>query len=120
MPGGRPKGLPKTGGRKKGVPNRVTRDLKAAILEAAELAGGEGGTVAYLTLQAQQNPGPFMALLGKVLPSEISGPGGAAIQVEATVANDIRQALDSIARSLASGGGSAQVAVVGATGADHA
>jgi hypothetical protein len=70
---GRPKGLAKTGGRKKGTPNKLTGQLKEMILEAAEKAGGEGGTVAYLEQQAKENPGPFMALLGKVLPLQIAG-----------------------------------------------
>lgn len=61
------KGLPGPG-RPKGVPNKATALLKDAILQAAERAGGEGGMVEYLTQQAQDNPGPFMALLGKVLP----------------------------------------------------
>ena len=55
-------------GRPKGMPNKTTALLKDAILQAAEKAGGEGGMVAYLTQQAEENPGPFMALLGKVLP----------------------------------------------------
>jgi hypothetical protein len=79
MPRGRPKGYPKTGGRPKGAPNKITSDLRAAILMAAEAAGGEGGTVAYLTLQAQQNPGPFLTLLGKVLPTQVTGEGGGPI-----------------------------------------
>jgi hypothetical protein len=61
------KGLPGPG-RPKGVPNKTTALLKDAILQAAQDAGGDGGMVGYLTLQAQENPGPFMALLGKVLP----------------------------------------------------
>lgn len=60
-------------GRKKGVPNKITANLKEAILEAAKRAGGAGGTVAYLQAQASANPGPFMALLGKVLPMQIVG-----------------------------------------------
>jgi hypothetical protein len=67
------KGSPKTGGRQKGTPNKLTAQLKEMILEAAEQAGGEGGTVAYLKNQATANPGPFMALLGKVLPLQIAG-----------------------------------------------
>jgi hypothetical protein len=31
--------------------------------------------VAYLTAQAIENPGPFMALLGKVLPMQVTGGG---------------------------------------------
>ena len=63
----------KTGGRKKGTPNKMTALLKDAILQAAENAGGAGGLVGYLTLQATENPGPFMTLLGKVLPTQIGG-----------------------------------------------
>lgn len=60
-------------GRVKGVPNKITADLKRAILEAAEAAGGEGGTAGYLTRQADENPAAFMSLLGKVLPTTIAG-----------------------------------------------
>ena len=60
-------------GRPKGVPNKITSDLKRAILEAAEAAGGEGGTVGYLTKQANDNPASFLALIGKVLPTTIAG-----------------------------------------------
>ena len=64
-------------GRAKGTPNKTTALLKDAILKAAENAGnkiGEGnGLVSYLEKQAADNPGPFMALLGKVLPMQIVG-----------------------------------------------
>lgn len=65
----------KTGGRKKGTPNKTTALLKDAILLAARRAGGDGddGLAAYLEAQAKANPGPFMALLGKVLPMQVSG-----------------------------------------------
>ena len=59
-------------GNKRG-PAKTTKLLKDAILEAATAAGGEGGMVGYLTLQAMENPGPFMALLGKVLPTQVVG-----------------------------------------------
>lgn len=42
--------------------------LKDAILKAGESAGGPEGLVGYLETQARENPGPFLALLGKVLP----------------------------------------------------
>ncbi len=64
------------GGRQKGTPNKTTALLKDAILKAAELAGnrvGEDGMVSYLTHQAEENPGPFMSLLGKVLPMQVVG-----------------------------------------------
>jgi len=63
----------KTGGRKKGTRNKTTALLKDAILIAADNAGNDEGLVGYLTAQAVANPGPFLALLGKVLPMQISG-----------------------------------------------
>ena len=66
----------KTGGRIAGTPNKLSRDLKQAILEAAEKAGeahGSEGTVSYLQWAAKEHPGPFMSLLGKVLPMQIAG-----------------------------------------------
>lgn len=59
-------------GRPKGVPNKTTALLRDAILEAAKKAG-DGDMVAYLHAQAIANPGPFMSLLGKVLPMQIIG-----------------------------------------------
>jgi hypothetical protein len=66
--------MPISPGRPKGVPNKTTALLKDAILKAAaDAGGGDDGLVTYLTDQAKANPGPFMALLGKVLPMQISG-----------------------------------------------
>jgi hypothetical protein len=58
-----------------GVPNKTTTLLKDAVLMAAETAGGGNpdGLVNYLVAQAKQNPRPFMTLLGKVLPTQVSG-----------------------------------------------
>lgn len=69
------------GGRQKGTPNKATALLKDAILTAATEAGGEGGMEGYLRLQAVQNPGPFMSLLGKVLPMQITGEDGGPVSV---------------------------------------
>lgn len=71
----------KTGGRSKGTPNRTTALLKDAILKAADDAGGKDGLVGYLTQQAIANPGPFMSLLGKVLPMQVTGADGGPIKV---------------------------------------
>ena len=73
--GGKPKGMPKYGGRKKGTPNKTTALLKDAILMAAEQAGDKEGIVGYLKTQARDNPGPFMSLLGKVMPMQVEGTG---------------------------------------------
>lgn len=59
----------KTGGRQKGTPNRVTRTVREMIESALTRAGG----VRYLEAQAQENPAAFMALLGKILPLQVTG-----------------------------------------------
>jgi len=56
-------------GRKKGVPNKVTGQLKDMILGALDKAGGEK----YLAEQADKNPAAFMTLVGKVLPLQVAG-----------------------------------------------
>lgn len=61
------KGQPKTGGRKKGVPNKVNADLKGMILTALSDVGGKD----YLVEQAKENPTAFLTLVGKVLPKEV-------------------------------------------------
>lgn len=66
-------------GRPKGSVNKTTALLKDAILQAAQQAGGEGGLVGYLELQAIENPGPFMSLLGKVLPTQHANADGGKI-----------------------------------------
>lgn len=62
----------KTGGRVAGVPNKLTVSVKEAILTALEDAGG----AKYLAGVARENPQVFCALLGKLLPSEITGANG--------------------------------------------
>lgn len=75
-------------GRAKGTPNKTTKLLKDAILTAADKAGGgKNGLVAYLEKQAVLNPGPFMALLGKVLPMQISGDPEAPVRMVITWKN---------------------------------
>lgn len=51
---------------------------------AAEKAGGgkADGLVKYLQTQATANPGPFLALLGKVLPMQVTGEDGGGLVVE--------------------------------------
>lgn len=72
-------------GRPKGSVNKTTALLKDAILKAAENAGnrvGDDGLISYLEQQATENPGPFMALLGKVLPMQVTGEDGNAISIQ--------------------------------------
>jgi len=56
-------------GRKKGVPNKLTTDLKEMILGALDKAGGQD----YLIEQSEKNPVAFMTLVGKVLPLQLQG-----------------------------------------------
>lgn len=63
---GRQPGTPKTGGRAKGTPNRLTRDIKAMILGALDRVGGED----YFVRLAETEPRAFAALVGRLLPPE--------------------------------------------------
>ena len=72
------KGTPKTGGRKKGTPNKTTLELKTAILQALEDAGG----VRYLAEVALSHPQAFLPLLGKVLPLQVTGENGGPVKLE--------------------------------------
>lgn len=69
------------GGSRKGRPNKVTKALKEMILGALDDAGGQK----YLKGQATENPGAFMALLGKVLPTTLVGANGGAIETKSTI-----------------------------------
>lgn len=64
-------------GRVKGVPNKTTGKVKEMILAALDKKGG----VDYLVEQADQNPVAFMALVGKVLPMQVTGEDGGPIKV---------------------------------------
>ena len=58
---------PASSGRKPAVSNHVTRDIREMLRESLELAGG----VRYLVAQSRANPGPYMALIGKIIPQQI-------------------------------------------------
>ncbi|WP_208442188.1 hypothetical protein [Bartonella raoultii] len=71
-------------GRVKGVGNKTTRLLKEAIIKAAEQAGnkyGKEGLISYLEQQAIKCPAAYLALLGKVLPLQVTGEDGGAIKI---------------------------------------
>ena len=63
------KGTKTGGGSRKGVPNKVSADVKAMILTALDKAGG----AQYLLAPAQTNPNAFLTLVGKVLPMTVAG-----------------------------------------------
>lgn len=81
---GRKKGTPKTGGRKKGTPNKMTTEVKTAILAAFDKVGG----ISYLEKVAKDDPRTFCTLLGRVIPTEIDG------SLDVTVTHE--QALDAL------------------------
>ena len=60
-------------GRPKGIPNKMTGQVKEMILEALEGAGG----VQYLTERAKdpKTAAAFLSLVGKVLPLTLQGAG---------------------------------------------
>lgn len=64
-------------GRKKGVPNKLTSNLKEAILAAAQDVGQDGkgkdGLQGYLRHVAAVDVKAYSTLLGKVLPMQIVG-----------------------------------------------
>ena len=63
----------KTGGRAKGTLNKNTAILKDAIIAAAT-AAGDGDLETYLKARAMdENKGPFMNLLGRVVPLQHEG-----------------------------------------------
>lgn len=82
---GRPKGIPKTGGRAPGVSNKLTRDVKEMILNALSDLGG----VEYLKQNAIENPVAFMTLIGKVLPLTVSGDKDNPLEVINTIRREI-------------------------------
>ena len=55
----------------------MTADLKGMILGALSDAGGQ----AYLQRQALENPSAFLSLISKVLPMQMTGAEGGAVQI---------------------------------------
>jgi hypothetical protein len=57
------------GGSRKGQPNKLTGAVREMVLAALNELGG----IEYLKRQAEKNPVAYMALLGKILPTQVSG-----------------------------------------------
>jgi hypothetical protein len=62
----------KTGGRRAGSRNKLTTEVRTAIVEAFVQLGG----YAYLVRVGNENPAVFCTLLGKLLPHELATSGG--------------------------------------------
>ena len=67
--------MPRSPGRPKGSPNKVNGQVKEMVLAALDKAGG----VEYLVAQSSANPTAFLTLVGKVLPTQITGDSEAPI-----------------------------------------
>lgn len=71
--------MPVSPGRPKGTPNKTTGQIKEMVVQALHEAGG----VQYLVTQAKKNPKAFLALLGRVLPLQVTGAGeGGALLIQ--------------------------------------
>jgi hypothetical protein len=66
-------------GRPKGMPNKTTASVKAAIIEAFEKRGG----VPALVRWAEDDPTEFYKLWGRIAPTEVevSGPQGGPVEM---------------------------------------
>ena len=69
MPGGRPKGTPKTGGRKKGSKNKTTAEVKQMLLDS--LHDPKVGGVKFLVKLATEDPRTYASLLSKLIPRDV-------------------------------------------------
>ena len=70
------KGQAKTGGRRKGMPNKLNADVKAVVLGALQARGGQK----WLEQQMNANPVAFMTLVGKLLPLQVTGNDGGPLE----------------------------------------
>lgn len=63
-------------GRPPGTPNKNTALIREMVAQALDQSGG----VDYLVRVAESHPGPFLGLVGKVLPIQVTGEDGGAVQ----------------------------------------
>ena len=73
-PGGKRPGA----GRPKGSPDKGNTMIREMIVQALDGAGG----VDYLIATANSHPAAFLALIGKVMPIQVSGEGGGPVRLE--------------------------------------
>ena len=72
MPGGRPKGTPKTGGRKKGSLNKTTAEVKQLLLDSLTEVGG----TKFFVKLAREHPSVYASLIGRLIPRVFRGQRG--------------------------------------------
>jgi len=66
-----PKGHPRYGGRTKGTPNKMSRAVRASLVNAYVAIGDDKALAEW----AKANPTEFYKLWGRLIPHEIEGPG---------------------------------------------
>lgn len=71
---------PNTGNAGKGRPAGVPNKLTAKVREAIETAFSQVGGADYLARVAIEDPKTFCALLGKLLPMQVSGEDGGPVR----------------------------------------
>jgi len=70
---------PPGAGRKPGSRNLTSQKLRELVFKALEQQ--EGGAIGYLKMQAVQEPRAFLSLLGKLLPTQITGEDGDPVRI---------------------------------------
>jgi hypothetical protein len=68
-------------GRPKGSLDKGNALIREMIVQALDEVGG----VEYLKTTAASHPTAFLALIGKVMPVQVSGPGGGPIEAAVTL-----------------------------------
>jgi hypothetical protein len=88
-------GRKKTGGRKKGSANKLTREISEAILEAGERVGydgkGRGGLTGLLQRLAMTHPPAYASLLGRLLPMKFNAAMNVSIRSKEDVIRELKQ-----------------------------
>ena len=74
-------GRVKTGGRKKGTPNKTTQTAKDAIALAAEALGGADRLVAWAQEDPLNERAFWTSIYPKLLPMQVTGEGGGAVDM---------------------------------------
>jgi hypothetical protein len=88
------KGRAKTGGRKAGTPNKRTKELNEAVVEAMERTGYDGngleGMVGYLRHLAENHPGSFASLVSRLLPLKMAAAVDVKLQSHEQILRQLR------------------------------
>lgn len=71
----------KTGGRKKGTPNKLSLSVKESVMQTFVALGGDKGMADW----AKDNQTEFYKIFAKLLPTEVTGPDGGDIAHSLTV-----------------------------------